>query len=192
MKTKRRMSKQQIKKKYFKSAGNIKRFFAYAIDWYITSVMVMAPIALLYSMETGKKSMVIDIGLLSIPYACVAFVIGLILSLYYLVYSQSKSGQTIGKRLMSIKVVKLNDEEVNLKTMLIREGIGVLIIEGVMFTISNYFHQLIAMFIDFPYTNYIACAYLAILVVSILIAIIKPEKRMIHDYLAGTKVIRVK
>lgn len=192
MKTKRRMSKQQIKKKYFKSAGNIKRFFAYAIDWYITSLLVMAPVALLYSMETGEKSMVIDIGLLSIPYACIAFVIGLGLSAYYLVYSPAKSGQTVGKRFMAIKVVKLNDQDVDLKTMLIREGIGVLIIEGVMFTISNYLHQLIAMVIHFPYSNYVAYVYLAILVVSILIAIIKPEKRMIHDYLAGTKVIKLK
>lgn len=192
MKTKRRMSKQEIKKKHEKSAGNIKRFFAYAVDWYLTSLMVMAPVALLYSMQTGKKTMTIDIGLLSLPYALIAFVIGLGLCFYYLIYAPSKTGQTPGKRLFSIKVVKMNGQDVDFKTMLIREGLGVLIIEGVMFTLSNYIHQMILMACHLPYSNYIAYVFLAVLVVSIVLAIIKPEKRMIHDYLAGTKVIRLK
>lgn len=192
MKTKRRMSKNEIKKKYAKSAGNFKRFFAYAIDWYITSLLVMAPVALLYSMQTGKKIMTIDIGLLTMPNALIAFGIGLVLCLFYLIIAPAKTGQTTGKRLFSIKIVKMDDQDVDLKTMIIREGIGVLLIEGVMFTLSNYFHQILLMGFGWPYSNYIAYAFLAVLIVSIVIAIIKPEKRMIHDYLAGTKVIKLK
>lgn len=192
MKTKRRMSKYEIKKKYEKSAGNFKRFFAYAIDWYITSLLVMAPVALLYSMQTGEKTMTIDIGLLKMPYSIIAFFIGLVLCLFYLIISPAKTGQTVGKRFLSIKIVKMDGQDVDLKTMIIREGIGVLLIEGVMFTISNYFHQLLLMGFGWPYSNYIAYVFLAILIVSIVLAIIKPEKRMIHDYIAGTKVIKLK
>lgn len=185
-KKKKKMSKREIRKKYYESAGNIKRLAAYAIDWYITSLLVMAPVALLYSIETGKKALAIDIGLLSLPYANIAFVIGLILSVYYLVYSPLKTGQTLGKKALSIKVVKMDGNDIDLKTMLIRE------IVGVMFTVSTYFHEIVAMMMNMPYSNYIAYAFMAVLVVSIIMAIIKPEKRMIHDYLAGTKVIALK
>jgi len=189
---KRKLSKNEIKRKYYESAGNIKRLAAYAIDWYITSLLVMAPVALLYSVETGKKALAIDIGLLSLPYAGIAFVIGFILSVFYLVYKPLKTGQTLGKKALSIKIVKMDGKDVDLKTMLIREIIGVIVIEGVMFTISTYFHEMIAMIMHLPYSNYVAYAFMAVLVVSIIIAIIKPEKRMIHDYLAGTKVITLK
>lgn len=192
MKSKRRLSKQEIKKKYDESAGNFKRLVAYVIDWYVTSLFVMAPVALLYSIETGKKSLAIDISLLSLPYACVSFVIGLVLSIYYLVYSPLKTGQTLGKRAMSIKIVKMNGNDIDLKTMVIRQIVGIVLIEGVMFTVSTYFHEIVAMLIRIPYSNYIAYVFTAVLVVSIIIAIIKPEKRMIHDYLAGTKVIALK
>lgn len=192
MKSKRRLSKQEIKKKYDESAGNFKRLVAYVIDWYVTSLFVMAPVALLYSIETGKKALAIDISLLSLPYACVSFVIGLVLSIYYLVYSPLKTGQTLGKRAMSIKIVKMNGNDIDLKTMVIRQIVGIVLIEGVMFTVSTYFHEIVAMLIRIPYSNYIAYVFTAVLVVSIIIAIIKPEKRMIHDYLAGTKVIALK
>lgn len=191
-KKKKKMSKREIRKKYYESAGNIKRLAAYAIDWYITSLLVMAPVALLYSIETGKKALAIDISLLSLPYANIAFVIGLILSVYYLVYSPLKTGQTLGKKALSIKVVKMDGNDIDLKTMLIREIVGVILIEGVMFTVSTYFHEIMAMMMNIPYSNYVAYAFMAVLVVSIIIAIIKPEKRMIHDYLAGTKVIALK
>lgn len=189
---KKRLSRQEIKKKYYESAGNIKRLVAYAIDWYITSLLVMAPVALLYSMETGKKAVVIDIGLLSVPYAYIAFIIGLILSSYYLIYTPLKTGQTVGKRLLSIKVVKMDGNDIDFKTMFIREMIGVVLIEGVMFTISTYFHEILAMLVNMTYSNYIAYGFAAVLFVSIILAIIKPEKRMLHDYLAGTKVIALK
>lgn len=192
MKSKRRLSKQEIKKKYDESAGNFKRLVAYVIDWYVTSLFVMAPVALLYSIETGKKALAIDISLLSLPYACVSFVIGLVLSIYYLVYSPLKTGQTLGKKVMSIKIVKMNGNDIDLKTMVIRQIVGIVLIEGVMFTVSTYFHEIVAMLIRIPYSNYIAYVFTAVLVVSIIIAIIKPEKRMIHDYLAGTKVIALK
>lgn len=191
-KKKKKMSKREIRKKYYESAGNIKRLAAYAIDWYITSLLVMAPVALLYSIETGKKALAIDISLLSLPYANIAFVIGLILSVYYLVYSPLKTGQTLGKKALSIKVVKMDGNDIDLKTMLIREIVGVILIEGVMFTVSTYFHEIMAIMMNIPYSNYVAYAFMAVLVVSIIIAIIKPEKRMIHDYLAGTKVIALK
>ena len=152
----------------------------------------MAPVALLYSIETGKKALAIDISLLSLPYASIAFVIGVVLSVYYLVYTPINTGQTFGKRLLSIKVVKMDGNDLDIKTMIIREIIGVILIEGVMFTVSTYFHEIVAMLMHIPYSNYIAYAFTAVLVVSIIMAIIKPEKRMIHDYLAGTKVIALK
>lgn len=195
MKTKRRMKKMnrhEIEKKYNEGAGHIRRLIGYGIDWYLTSLLVMAPVALLYGIETGKKAITIDISLLSLPYALAAFVIGFLLCMLYLVYYPLKNGQTIGKKVTSIKIIKMDGKDVDLKTLLLREVIGVILVEGVMYTISTYSHQIIAMSMHMNYSNYLAYGFMAILIVSIVLAFTKPEKRMIHDYIAGTKVIRLK
>jgi len=191
MKKKHKLNKQQIIEKYDASAGHIRRLIAYGIDWYITSLLVMAPVAFLYSIEMNEKALVIDISLLSIKSACLAFVIGLILCIWYLVYLPLKNGQTLGKKITSIKIVKMNGSTVDFLTLVKREVIGVLVIEGVMFTCSTYFHQLLVMIFNLTYSNYIAYFFTIILIVSILLAVIKPEKRMVHDYIANTKVISI-
>lgn len=195
MKTKRKikkMNRHEIEKTYNESAGHVRRLISYGIDWYVTSLLVMTPVALLYGIETGKKAMIIDISLLSLPYATIAFIIGLIFCLYYLVYYPLKSGQTIGKKITSLKIIKIDGSKIDLKTLMLREILGVIVIEGVMYTISTYSHQIIAMFLHMTYSNYISYVFMAILFVSIILALIKPEKRMIHDYIAKTKVIRLK
>ncbi|MEE0965766.1 MAG: RDD family protein [Bacilli bacterium] len=192
MKTKRRLSKKEIEKKYHESASHPRRLIAYAIDWYLTSVLAMAPVIFFCSVETGKEVLTVDISLLSKNHAIIAFIVGLLLCLWYLVYLPNKNGQTFGKKITSIKIEKMDNNPLDYLTLIKRELVGVLLVEGVMFTCSTYFHELIAMILGISYSHYIAYAFTVVLVISIVLAIIKPEKRMIHDYIANTKVILVK
>lgn len=192
MKTKRRLSKKEIEKKYHESASHPRRLIAYAIDWYLTSVLAMAPVIFFCSVETGKEVLTVDISLLSKNHAIIAFIVGLLLCLWYLVYLPNKNGQTFGKKITSIKIEKMDNNPLDYLTLIKRELVGVLLVEGVMFTCSTYFHELIAMILGISYSHYIAYAFTVVLVISIVLAIIKPEKRMIHDYIANTKVISIK
>lgn len=78
------------------------------------------------------------------------------------------NGQTIGKRILGIVVVKLNDEEVDLQTLLIRNIF--IILGAVKIPFFTYLINLIQ-FID-------------------ALSIFKSDKRMIHDLMANTKVVR--
>lgn len=192
MRKKKKLNTNEVKKKYEESAGNIRRLIAYGIDWYMTSLLVMIPVALLYSIETGEKALTIDISILSYTHMLLAFCIGFILCCWYLIYLPLKTGQTIGKRVTEIKIIRLDHKELDIRTLVKREIVGAILIEGVMFTISTYFHQIVAEILHITYSHYIAYGFMVLLVVSIIIAIIKPEKRMIHDYIASTKVISMK
>ncbi len=192
MKTTSHLSKKELEKKYYESASHLRRLIAYAIDWYLTSVLAMAPVIFFYSIETGEEALTVDISLLSNNHAIIAFFVGLLLCLWYLVYVPMKNGQTFGKKIASIKIIKMDNNPLDYLSLIKRELVGVILIEGVMFTCSTYFHELIAMVLGISYSHYIAYAFTIILVISIVLAIIKPEKRMIHDYIANTKVISIK
>lgn len=123
-------------------AGFWTRFVAFVIDGIIIGV-----ISLIIGLIFGRSLN----GVLSI-------VISLILSLIYYVWYQSLNGQTLGKRIMGIKVIKENGNQVHMGTMFLREIIGKFC-SGVIL-----------------YIGYIMAA--------------GRKKRALHDYIAGTIVIR--
>ena len=64
----------------------VKRLIAYFIDWYIISVMTILPINLIYSIIYHQKNFTSSIVNLPLIPTISAFLIGLLLSLLYLVY----------------------------------------------------------------------------------------------------------
>lgn len=106
--------------------------------------------------------------------------------LYFVVYQAYNSGQTLGKKVFKIRVVKVDDSVPNIN-MLIRRclipyGILVNFLLAILILILN---KNIYNTLNIILTN----LHLIILGVSILCMLIK--KRGIHDYLANTKVEEV-
>ena len=107
---------------------------------------------------------------------------------YFGIFQFSMNGQTIGKKLMKLKVVKNKKGELNIFNYLIRCAIlnGV-IINLVLIIFVNIFSAN-----DFYMANYIVSNIQSIVEILILIMIfMTSDARGLHDYIAGTKVIDI-
>lgn len=171
-------------------APSLKRLFAYIIDWYLVSMMTLVPINLIYSLTFQQINYRNSILELPLPQAALAFGIGFFLAFLYLIYYPYRSnGQTLGKKLFRLRIVKQGECALRFSTLLLRNGVGILLIEGAFFTCSGYLWELIEL------TSFASIATMLLPVVSIvsgasvLLSLFHPEHKMIHDYVSHTYVI---
>ena len=125
--------------------GYIKRIIAYGIDWYLGSVLSSLPLILLY-MSLHKDAVYIpqQLSIFKGYYQVIAGVLSLSVAfVYYVVLPIIWKGQTVGKKLLGLKIVNDNYQEVNVKQLIIRQVIMIFLVEGSIYTCSNMLHQLV-------------------------------------------------
>ena len=107
--------------------------------------------------------------------------------LYYVVFQFFKDGQTIGKKLMKIKVIKENGKlQINdliYRSFIINSVLSSLIIIILLFTTKNR-NYLIA-------SEFVSILFLIILIVSGIMCIVRKDKKTLQDIITKTKVIEV-
>lgn len=170
-----------------------RRAIAGLFDIYISSVLANIPILIIYSIETGETQMTRDLSSLSTLSGILASVLGiLIVSVYYIVIPLYKfDGQTLMKRLLGFKIVKTDGTKLDLKTMLKREILGSMIVEGGFVSSANYLRQLILILTgsQLLYTGLLYTSF-ATTILSILFILFSKKQRALHDYIGNTKVLR--
>lgn len=171
-----------------------KRLFAYLIDHTILVLLYAIPIKYIYSVITKKIENKITLDMFEFPYALMVFGICLLISFYYLSYLPvyKHPGKTIGKRILGLKVVKEDGSDPDLRTMLIREGIGVILLEGATYPISGYLYSLLRILTNKNIEKNLIYSFGVITIISIVYALINKDHAMFHDRLAKTKVISTK
>lgn len=177
-----------------------RRFIAYMMDWYIGALCTGLPIAIVSQKQFGSmmnqnlvffdKQTGIILGLVAIAFALFYFVV---------VPTFVWPGQTPGKRIMKMKVVQNSGEEVSIKNMLLRQVIGMMIIEGIFLSVSGVALQLITIASGFDALATIPIVDINVKVatlvgfvfsaVSIVLMLFKGEQRSLHDYIGNTKVV---
>lgn len=136
----------------FERAGFGIRAIAGIVDWGI----VIIPIGILIYMFTGEANLSWTQGLVfTVPY-----------SIYKTVTPVYWSGQLIGKKIVGIKVTKIDGSKLTLYDMFIREIIGIVVLGFLTFGLST--------------------------IVSGFMVLLREDKRAIHDLLASTFVKREK
>lgn len=170
-----------------------RRGVATLFDIYISSVLANIPILIIYSMETGETQMTSELSSLSTPSGILASVLGiLIVSIYYIVLPLYKfDGQTLMKKLLGFKIVKRDGTKLDLKTMLKREILGSMIVEGGFVSSANYLRQLILILTgsQLLYTGLLYTSFVTT-ILSIIFILFSKEGRALHDYIGNTKVLR--
>lgn len=171
-----------------------KRLFAYLIDHIILVLLYAIPIKYIHSIITKKIESKITLDMFELPYAVIVFVICLLISFYYLIYLPvyRQPGKTIGKRALGLKVVNKDGSNPNFRTMLIREGIGVILLEGAAYPISGYLYSLLGILINTNIEKILIYIFTVITIISIVYALFNKDNAMFHDYIAKTKVISTK
>ena len=187
-----------------------KRFFAYIIDIFI--VLVIANLITMFipisektqdyykELQTTQKKMYdkeidvkeyTDIVLednynISKGTVLISLTSIIIYILYFVVYQVYNNGQTVGKKLMKIKVKSITDESLSINTMLFRA----LIIYGIAANIINLILILLLKKELYLYiSNTISIIQSLIVIISIIMILFSNQKRGIHDIITKTEVV---
>lgn len=172
----------------------IKRFIAYAIDWYIGSVLASLPLILLY-MSLHKDATYIPsvLSIFDAPYNLIAGVMSFTVAiLYYVVVPMYTHGVTLGKKICGLKIVSSSYQDASAKQLFIRQFIMILLVEGSIYTASNMLHQMVNIVSGYNFAHIYAYIGGAISIVSIALVILLKSKRSLHDLVANTLVVDIK
>ena len=187
-----------------------KRFFAYIIDIFI--VLVIANLITMFipisektqdyykELQTTQKKMYdkeidvkeyTDIVLednynISKGTVLISLTSIIIYILYFVVYQVYNNGQTVGKKLMKIKVKSITDESLSINTMLFRA----LIIYGIAANIINLILiLLLKKELYLSISNTISIIQSLIVIISVFIILFSRQKKGIHDIITKTEVV---
>ena len=187
-----------------------KRFFAYIIDIFI--VLVIANLITMFipisektqdyykELQTTQKKMYdkeidvkeyTDIVLednynISKGTVLISVTSIIIYILYFVVYQVYNNGQTVGKKLMKIKVKSITDESLSINTMLFRA----LIIYGIATNIINLILiLLLKKELYLSISNTISIIQSLIVIISVFMILFSKQKRGIHDIITKTEVV---
>ena len=157
---------------------------SYFIDWYLGALCAAFPIAVVSQKLYGTM---LKQNLLKIqqPYGFIA--------LFYYIYIPFfvYKGQTVGKRICKVKIIQNNNQEVSLKSLVLRQGLGMIVIEGIFVSASALWHQLVSLCIHVNIVSTMMYVGFVVGGISTLMVIFTKEHRAIHDYIGNTKVVSV-
>lgn len=170
----------------------IRRLIAFVIDWYLASLIAGIPILLIYGMSTGKDDVAVSLTSLSFGYAMIAGTIAIALSTayYVLIPTYVYKGQTLGKKAIGVKILCDDDSEITIKTVFKREIVGVLLVEGGIVAASGYLRQMIGLIFSPTIYTILAVISTVITVVSIIMLYASPKKKMIHELVSKTRIVK--
>lgn len=165
-----------------------KRLGAYVVDWYLYAVVLIS-FNTIYSTMNGIEPtyyMTLEIYDKQNVYVVMTLMF-MIHFLIFVVLCKLLKGQTIGKKLFHLRIVSKDDQPVRSVQLLLREFLGIILIEGYFSPISSYFRTFLA--IQFGDIIELQWMWYMMALVSIVIARFIKNNRMIHDLVANTKVI---
>lgn len=173
-----------------------KRLGAYFIDWSLGGIISGFPAVLLYGVITGKSDMFSDLYVFEALgferyWGMIAGILCLLAAILYYIVVPCKiwRGQTLGKHLLGLRIVRKDGKAVRVKELILRQGIAIFLMEGTLFIISTYIRQLVTL-VTWVYVDaiwqYIGIAFTLL---SVVLAIYTASHRALHDYIGGTKVV---
>lgn len=164
----------------------VRRLIAYGIDWYLATMLAGIPLLLVNSIENASTAIDTSIpdGTGGILWGTVAILLGLF---YYWMIPVLWDGMTPGKKLMHLRIVSVkNGEKPSVGALLLRQGLGVLLIEGAIAFPSTLMREMLARLVGASAVSVLQTVMVVLTLISVSIGIYTPQKRMIHDYLSGT------
>lgn len=170
----------------------MRRFIAYLVDWYVGALVVSFPIGLFSQKLFGTAN---NLNLLKFPesYGVIAGILSMICGLLYFVVVPTWiwKGQTLGKHILHLKIVGNNNDDINLKTMLIREVLVIMLFEERMYNISTILQQLFTLLTHIQVVRAVVTIFWVITIVSALLVVLSKNAQSLHDRIAHTIVVRV-
>ena len=152
------------------NVNNFSRIVAYIIDWYVATMVSSIPIVIITSIVNHTTVITQELNKLPLMWGVIT---GILATIFYLGYYF----------VLELKVFK---------SILLREGLGVMIIEGYLANSSSYLRQIIQLFTDVNIMDISVYLFGIISAISILMGVASPSRKMIHDHIAKTHIISTK
>lgn len=170
-----------------------RRLLSFLIDFLCSSIFISVIPMLITSIITQETSFTTE-NLLKLPLSMqlLCCCIAILLAIYYFCIYPSASthnGQTIGKRIMRIKIQKQDGTSIGIVDLLKRELIGSLIIEGETAFPSAFVRYLFFLWLPAMLSQGLMVLSIFISLISILWCIFDKNRRMFHDLIAKTSVV---
>lgn len=174
--------------------SNKKRILAYLIDWYIGGVFASLPILLLYQYFV-KKEIVLATSLYILPnhLRILAGVLVLVLTFiyYFCLPMYVWKGQTLGKKLLNIKIVKDDYSEVDFRSLFLRQIVFMFLIEGKFIMPSTLLFELISILLNKDIVLICSSISYCLTFFSALAAFNLKSHKAFHDIFSHTKIMSV-
>lgn len=170
-----------------------KRWLAFILDWYLSGVVSMAPVALMWNLKSGETKVNLDIvGLGHSGIWAAVLAILILIAYFYVIPLFLWPGQTPGKRLLSIAIVQTDGSAVDAKRLALRQIVILLFLETISLMTGNPFGSLVTLIANGTVAKILSYASMVLLVLSVLMASFTPFHQALHDRFAKTRVIWIK
>ena len=171
------------------AAGLSRRFIAYLVDWYIGGLATSLPISAIAWKLYGSMQ---NQNIMSFPHPY-GVIVGLLALGFALMYYAAVPilcwrGQTLGKRWLKLKIVDASGSEATAGQLLLRQVVGIIIVEGSLVSASAIWHQLGTMLTGVDLVTVLMYAGMGISIVCAVLVLVG-KHRATHAFLGGTKVV---
>lgn len=170
----------------------IKRLVSYGLDWYVGAMIASLPIIITYMIRNDEVGIVpMSLSVLASPDNLIAGGLSFLgaIGYYALVPAFVWPGQTLGKKLLKLKIVSNDYRRASTGQILNRQIMAILIVEGSVYSSSNILHQLLTILFKINIAGVYGYLGLGITGISIGLVLVLKSKRALHDFIAGTRVI---
>lgn len=171
-----------------------KRFMAYIIDWYFGSVVAMIPFLVIAMANNVAYNDVLNLAQYTMTEIITGVLISLVSSFLYFFILPWKiyPGQTIGKKIMKLKITNDKNEELTTTNLFIRQIICIWFVEISLHSIGGILLNTLVNIIPVDILFVIKDINIWVVVFSAIMLLITYRHISLHDWIAKTKVIDVK
>ena len=161
-------------------ADSGKRVCAYIIDWFVGALVISFPLCIAWMFKTQDIEHMQEVNLFRLQniqgtnFAIMIGIIAFAACVWYYIWLPYKvtPGQTFGKKVMGLKMVKSDGSQLLLKDLIIRQGIGIILLEGVLCNGSSLLHDMITLVTHLNFTGILFYISLTITCISVLMSML--------------------
>ena len=172
--------------------SNLRRLIGYLIDFFLANVFSVIPLVIIQACLTGDTNTTQVLAGIPLYWAYIITLCVFLFFTFYYVYIPWKiwPGQTPAKRLLHFKIVMMDNSPATFKALFLRNVIAFTFIELAAF-MTTYVMQLIVLTSGIDYPSFFSYVTYFMTLLSVVVTMTNYNRRMIHDFIGGTKVYMV-
>lgn len=172
-----------------------KRFLAFLIDWYLSSLVGGIPVIFVQSIAQKELVLLNQLDGLSLPLAWTACIAALFCHFLYYCYLPSRpdknglKGQTLGMRLLHLQLLSVNGDLLPLGTLTVRHMVFVILLQGYLTSSHLYLISLFQMMTDTYIVPYVQTFYYMMVLLSLALYLFSRRRQFLQDRLTRSRMI---